>query len=246
MHRLRMLTRLDTRSKLLLTLAGLFITALLVGDIIGGKLFDAGATTLSVGIIPFPITFLLTDLLNEFYGKRTARVVTWVGFGMAVFAFALITVAVLLPFAEVTRGAEWKGITQSAFDAVFAGSQRILVASMVAYLLAQFTDIWVFTRLKTATEGRLLWLRATGSTLVSQLLDTAVIQTLAWQGTLEPGTLLTLIASSYAVKVLVAIGLTPLIYLGHALVERVLGIPPARLDAAGEVIESEAAPRPAV
>ncbi|MBL8936099.1 MAG: queuosine precursor transporter [Archangium sp.] len=229
-----MLTRLDTRSKLLLTLAGLFITALLVGDIIGGKLFAAGATTLSVGIIPFPITFLLTDLLNEFYGKRTARVVTWVGFGMAVFAFTIITIAVLLPFSDVTRAADWKGITQPAFDTVFAGSQRILIASMVAYLFAQFADIWVFNKVKTATHGRFLWLRATGSTLVSQLIDTAVIQTLAWQGTLDASTLINLIASSYGVKVLVAVGLTPVIYMGHAVVERVLGIAPVKLDEHGE------------
>lgn len=231
-----MLTRLDTRSKLLLTLAGLFITALLVGDIIGGKLFAAGATTLSVGIIPFPITFLLTDLLNEFYGKRVARVVTWVGFGMAVFAFTIITIAVLLPFSDVTRAADWKGITQPAFDTVFAGSQRILIASMVAYLFAQFADIWVFNKVKTATHGRFLWLRATGSTLVSQLIDTAVIQTLAWQGTLDASTLINLIASSYGVKVLVAVGLTPVIYMGHAVVERVLGIAPVKLDEHGEAL----------
>ena len=231
-----MLTRLDTRSKLLLTLAGLFITALLVGDIIGGKLFAVGGTTLSVGIIPFPITFLLTDLLNEFYGKRTARVVTWVGFGMAVFAFTIITIAVLLPFSDVTRAADWKGVTQPAFDAVFAGSQRILIASMVAYLFAQFADIWVFNKVKTATHGRLLWLRATGSTLVSQLIDTAVIQTLAWQGTLDASTLIGLIASSYGVKVLVAGGLTPVISLGHAVGERVLCIDPVRLDEQGEPI----------
>lgn len=229
-----MLTRLDTRSKLLLTLAGLFITALVVGDLIGPKLFAVGPATLSAGMLPFPITFLLTDLLNEFYGKRTARVVTWVGFGMAMFTFAIITIAVLLPFSDVTRAADWKGVTQPSFDAVFANGQRILIASMVAYLLAQFTDIWVFNKVKTATHGRLLWLRATGSTLVSQLIDTVVIQTLAWEGTLDPTALVGLIASSYGVKVLIAVGLTPVLYLGHALVERVLGIEPVKLDEQGE------------
>jgi|JI10StandDraft_1071094.scaffolds.fasta_scaffold22324_6 uncharacterized integral membrane protein (TIGR00697 family) len=229
-----MLTRLDTRSKLLLTLAGLFITALVVGDLIGPKLFAAGPATLSAGMIPFPITFLLTDLLNEFYGKRTARVVTWVGFGMAVFTFAIITIAVLLPFSDVTRAADWKGVTKPSFDAVFGNGQRILIASMVAYLFAQFTDIWVFNKVKTATHGRLLWLRATGSTLVSQLIDTVVIQTLAWEGTLDPTALVGFIASSYGVKVLVAVGLTPVIYMGHAVVERVLGIVPVKLDEHGE------------
>jgi len=232
------LTRLDPRSKLLLTLACLFVAALLVGDLIGGKLFQVGAVTLSVGVIPFPITFLLTDLLNEFYGKRTARTITWIGFAMAVFTFVVITIAVALPISAVTLEPTWQGITQPAFATVFGGSQRILIASMVAYLVAQFSDIWVFNRLKTATEGRLLWLRATGSTLVSQLIDTVIIQTLAWQGNLDPIELIRLIASSYAVKILVAVGLTPLIYLGHAVVQRVLKIPPARLDAEGEVVDT--------
>jgi uncharacterized integral membrane protein (TIGR00697 family) len=234
-----MLTRLDARSKLLLTLSATFVSALLVGDIIGAKLFDAGPTLLSVGLIPFPITFLLTDLLNEFYGKRTARTVTWIGFGMALFTFSVISLAVWIPFASITTAPDWKGVTKPAFDLVFGGSQRMLIASTVAYLFAQLTDIWVFNRLKTATAGRLLWLRATGSTLVSQFIDTVVIQTLAWEGTLEVSRLVSLIASSYATKVAVAVGLTPLVYLGHSLVERVLGIQPVTLNPDGEPLEAE-------
>src|SRR3954470_8867987 len=127
---------LDTRLKLFLTLAGVFISALLIGDLIGGKLVEATVfgqvLTLLVGIIPFPITFLLTDLLNEFYGKRAARTVTWVGFGMAVLAFGLLGVAVAVPFAPFTAEASWDGVTRAAFDNVFAGSKRILMASMTA------------------------------------------------------------------------------------------------------------------
>jgi uncharacterized integral membrane protein (TIGR00697 family) len=242
-----MLHQLDTRAKLFLTLAALFVSALLVGDLIGGKLFEANVLGLtvrySVGIIPFPITFLLTDLLNEFYGKRAARVVTWVGFGMALFTFGVLAVAVALPWDPVTQAPGWTGVTQPAFDTVFAGGQRILAASMVAYLAAQFVDIAVFARVKAATGGRLLWLRATGSTLVSQLIDTALIQSLAWAGTLPAGTVGELIVTSYLTKVVVALALTPAIYAGHAVVQRWLGIPPARAQDDGEpALATAAAP----
>lgn len=235
-----MLQLLDTRGKLFLTLAALFVSALLVGDLIGGKLFEASlfgfTVRYSVGIIPFPITFLLTDLLNEFYGKRAARVVTWVGFAMALFTFGVITLAVALPWDPVTQEPGWGGITQPAFDNVFAGGQRILAASMVAYLAAQFVDIAVFAKVKAMTGGRLLWLRATGSTLVSQLIDTALIQTLAWVGVLPMEKVMSLIVASYLTKLVVAVGLTPVIYAGHAVVERWLKIPPARIGEDGEAV----------
>lgn len=220
---------LDTRGKLFLSLAGIFITALLVGDLIGAKLTQAPFIgMLSVGIIPFPITFVLTDLLNEFYGKQAARTVTWVGFFMTIFCFAILTVALAVPWHPDTYSSSWTGLTQAHFDAVFGGSRRILFASLVAYLSSQFVDIAVFHALRQKTEGRLLWLRATGSTLVSQLIDTALIQTLAWYGILPAEKLIEIILSSYLVKVLVAIALTPVIYAGHGFVERVLKVPPHR------------------
>ncbi len=230
--------RLDRRLQLFVFLTGVFITSLLVGDIIGGKLVDVtlfGSVRLvSVGMIPFPVTFLLTDILNEFYGKQAARVVTLVGFFMAVFAFTIIAIANALPWAALTREPGWLGMVEGSFRNVFAGSQRILLASMVAYLVGQFLDIGVFNLLKRVTSNRYLWLRATGSTLVSQLIDTVVIQYLAWTGTLTVAKMVDLVTTSYTLKIVVAIGLTPLIYAGHALVERVLGIPPVRLDEHGE------------
>lgn len=222
--------QLDTRGRLFLTLAALFVTSLVVGDLIGGKLmavpFFGTTQLLSVGFIPFPITFLLTDLLNEFYGKQAARTVTLVGLGMAVFTLVVITIAVAVPFHPVALAPEWKGVTPAAFDAVFASGTRILIASMVAYLFAQLLDIAIFHRLKRLTSGRMLWLRATGSTVVSQLLDTVVIQALVWSDNLDVPKLVGLIVASWLGKLLIAVLLTPLIYAGHALVERVLGIAP--------------------
>jgi queuosine precursor transporter len=236
---------LDTRARLFLALTGLFITALIVGDIIGGKLFEVqvfgSPYTLSVGIIPFPITFVLTDVLNEFYGKKAARTVTWVGLGSAVFAFAVIFSAGAIPFAPFTRGEDWKGITEQDFETVFLSSQRILAASMVAYLCGQLIDIFVFHKLKAATHNRFIWLRATGSTVVSQFFDTALIQTLAWYGTLETAKLPGLIIASYGVKVVVAIALTPVIYLLHGFVSRVLKLAPVKLGDDGEPVAAPAA-----
>ena len=230
----------DNRLRLYLVLLATFVTSLLVGDIIGSKLTQVTvfgqAFTISVGMVPFPVTFLLTDLLNEFYGKRAARQVTWIGFAMALLAFAFIFVSVAIPFAPFTFGPDWKGTNQQAFDTVFAGSQRILVASVIAYLASQFTDIAVFHVLKKRTQGRYLWLRATGSTVVSQLIDTAVIQTIAWYGLLPVAEIFNIAVSSYAVKLVVAVALTPAIYAGHAIVERTLEIRPVVLDDDGNPV----------
>ncbi|HZI10291.1 MAG TPA: queuosine precursor transporter [Myxococcus sp.] len=231
---------LDRRIQLFVVLAGFFVTSLVVGDIIGVKLFEVKLgpvlAVMSIGMLPFPVTFLLTDILNEFYGKKTARFVTWVGFAMAVFAFTVIAIAVQVPWAPLTRAPDFSGTVENSFNNVFGGSQRILVASMIAYLVGQFCDISIFNLLKRVTHNKLLWLRATGSTLVSQLIDTVVVQFVAWTGVLPTETIFNIIITSYAVKMLVAVGLTPFIYLGHAFVERKLGIKPVVLGEDGEPI----------
>lgn len=232
--------KLDARTRLFIVLAGIFSTSLVVGDIIGGKLIETQIFgtrfTLTVGMIPFPITFLLTDVLNEFYGKKHARFITLLGFGLASLAYAFIFIAGAIPIAEMTRSASWTGVTEASFDNVFLGSQRMILASMAAYIVAQFVDIGVFHALKRLTTNRLLWLRATGSTVVSQLIDTVTITFVAWWGVLGISDILTMIRSSYTLKILIAVGLTPLVYLMHALVQRGLGIEPVRIDAEGEPV----------
>jgi uncharacterized integral membrane protein (TIGR00697 family) len=224
---------LDPRTRLYLILAGIFSTCLVVGDIIGGKLIQTHLFghpfTLTVGMIPFPITFLLTDVLNEFYGKRAARFVTLLGFGLAVLAYTFIFIAGAIPIAPLALEPGWKGVTEQSFQNVFLGSQRMILASLTAYVVAQFVDIFVFHSLKRATENRLLWLRATGSTAVSQLIDTLVINFVAWTGILGFDAILNIIVSSYVLKVVIAVGLTPLVYLAHALIERGLKIEPVTL-----------------
>lgn len=221
---------LDKRHKLFLVLAGVFTTCLVVGDIIGGKLVETQLFgfefTTTVGMLPFPVTFLLTDVLNEFYGKRAARFVTLVGFGLAVLAFCIIYVAGALPFAAFTQSQDWTGVNEASFNNVFLGSQRMIVASLCAYLVSQFVDISVFQLLKRVTSGKLLWLRATGSTAASQLIDTITINFVAWSGMMSAGKIVNIIYSAYGLKLMIAVGLTPLVYLCHSLVERGLGIAP--------------------
>ncbi|HLU67176.1 MAG TPA: queuosine precursor transporter [Kofleriaceae bacterium] len=224
--------KLDARLKLFVFLAGLFVTSLIVGDLIGGKLYQkevAGLVlTISVGMIPFPVVFLLTDLINEFYGARAARYVTLVGFAMALFTIGVLQLAAVVPWAPFAREPGYEGMTPAAFENVFSNSQWMLFASTVAYLVAQLIDIAVFHAVKRRLGGRFLWLRATGSTVISQLIDTCVILFIAFGKTLPLSQIASLIGTSYVFKVTVAVALTPLIYAGHALVERGLGLEPAR------------------
>jgi hypothetical protein len=233
--------RFDTRFKLFLFLAATFVTCLLVGDIIGGKLYSFTAfgveLPVSVGMIPFPVVFLLTDILNEFYGKRAARFVTMVGFVMAILTILFIVVAGAVPWADFTRKPDWSGFTSESWGRIFSGSVFILVASVIAYLVAQLVDIFVFHRLKKATSNRHLWLRATGSTVISQLIDTIIINSIYFGSLgMSPVEIAKIAGLAYLIKLTVAIGMTPLLYLGHALVERLLGLQPIQLGPDGEPI----------
>lgn len=223
--------RFEARTKLFLVLAAVFTTCLVVGDMIGGKLIElpmpGWTAVITVGMIPFPVTFLLTDLLNEFYGKRAARFVTYVGLGCALLTYAFIVIGGAIPIASFTHADDWQGVTEGAFASVFLGSRRMIAASLTAYVVGQLVDIGTFHGLKRMTGGRYLWLRATGSTLVSQAVDSVTINILAWSGILSRPAIINVVLSSYAVKVLIAIALTPLIYAGHAAIERWFGLVPA-------------------
>jgi uncharacterized integral membrane protein (TIGR00697 family) len=215
---------LDARQKLYLYLAGIFLTALLIGDTIGSKLFEVaiptpfGAlpATLSVGAMWFPITFLLTDVINEFYGARGARFITFLGFWMALAAFGVIWVARIIP------AASFSPIPHDTFNTVFGGANRIFAASITAYLVGQLIDIAIFQTLKRRTGERFIWLRSTGSTLFSQLIDTVIVQWIAFSGVLTQSQIQRAAITSYVVKVLVAVALTPIIYALHALIARVV------------------------
>jgi uncharacterized integral membrane protein (TIGR00697 family) len=221
--------------KLFVCLAAVFVSCLLLGDVIGGKTITTPLGPISVGIIPFPVTFLLTDVVNDFYGRRGARFLTLLGFAMAVLAWILLQVGTWLPPHDSTY------FTQEEFAKIFGGSAQLFVASMIAYLLGQFLDIQVFQFWKALTQSRHLWLRATGSTLLSQIIDTAVINVVFWGWTAaaSPTSFLGKMTFSarwawifakagreYGIKLVVAILLTPAVYAIHTFVVRVLKIEP--------------------
>lgn len=224
---------IDRKTALFIYLAATFCTCLVVGDLIGGKLVSGDLLgfefTTTVGMVPFPVTFLLTDVLNEYYGKRAARFVTFVAFFMALLTYFIVAVANQIPISSLTRSPDWTGVNEDAFRNVFVGSQRMIAASLTAYVVAQLIDISVFGLLKRLTSGRMLWLRATGSTLISQFIDTITITTVAWAGILGTGEISRIILSAYGLKIAIAILLTPVLYALHALIERMLAIEPAPL-----------------
>lgn len=229
---------MNTQQRLYLWLAAAFCTALIIADITGSKFFHFGifrafgfAIPLehSVGMLSFPLTFLLTDLLNEYYGKRGARRVTYLGLGMAAFAFLLIYIARIAPPAAPDR----TFIKEEHFQAVFAMSQRLYIASLTAYTLGQLTDIFIFGVLKRLTRGRMLWLRATGSTVVSQAIDSLTISFVLGLGaTLADGSTATIpfiletAAKGYMLKFVIAVLVTPFIYIGHGIMHRLFGLNP--------------------
>jgi queuosine precursor transporter len=230
----------DARQKVYLYLCGVFLTALLIGDTIGSKLFTVdiplGVTTLhatlSVGAIWFPITFLLTDVINEFYGSKGARFVTFLGFWMALLAFVILLAARAIP------AAPFSPIPQPMFENVFGNANRIFFASLLAYLVGQMVDITVFQAAKRLTQSKHIWLRSTGSTLISQLVDTVLVTYIAFWGKLTGAQLRQAAVTSYAVKVLLAVGLTPVIYAMHGVIHRRLHIQeaPADVDRVHDVV----------
>ena len=223
--------RLSRPQKLFVVLAAIFLTALVVAEATASKFFSAftlpftfslwGFETtrvvMTTGVIAFPITFIVTDLINEYYGRAGIRFLSYVGAAMIVFEFALVRIGMALPTADGSP------VSGEAFDMVFGASQRVIFGSLTAFLLGQLLDIALFFRLRQLTKGRHLWLRATGSTLGSQFFDTAIVLSIAFWGQIPAGQIAAITLFNYGYKLVIAIGITPLIYAGHRLMDRYLG-----------------------
>ena len=215
-------TELRPAQKLYVYLGAIFVACLLLGDIIGGKTLATPLGPISVGIIPFPVTFLLTDVVNDFYGRKGAVFLTWLGFFMALLAYIVLQVSTWLAPDPSTY------FTQAEFSKVFGGSSQLFIASIVAYLIGQILDINVFQFWKALTQSKHLWLRATGSTILSQVIDTVTINVIFWRWTASKdwGWIGLKAGREYMIKLVVAILLTPAVYAVHAFVVKVMGIEP--------------------
>lgn len=225
------------RDTLFLTLTGVFLTSLVLGNVIGTTKFvtifsmelpdwlksitpslvrDENIYTMSVpvGVIAYPFTFLATDLISELFGRKKAQMVVWVGFGMNGFMLLLMSINHWLPNTAGVSG----GL--NLFEGVYEFMIGNTIASMIAYLTAQSIDVRLFHFWKRLTEGRYLWLRNNASTTVSQLVDsTAILSILYMAGNLGDNVnsisaLVVLIVNSYLFKFFFALFDTPLFYLG--------------------------------
>ncbi|MBN8703482.1 MAG: queuosine precursor transporter [Bacteroidetes bacterium] len=202
-----------------LILAGIFITNAVVAELIGAKLIQIGPFTMSIGIIPWPVVFLTTDLINEYYGKKGVRTLSLITAGLIAYAFVVLFFAININASSVSL------VTNEQFTAVFGQSMWIIVGSIVAFLVGQMIDVFIFWTLRNKTGGKLIWLRTTGSTAVSQFIDTFLVVGIAFwlPGKMTTEVFINVALTGYTFKLLVAIGLTPLIYAGHALIDKYFG-----------------------
>lgn len=202
-----------------LILAGLFVANALLGEILGGKLIEAGGYIMSLGVIPWPVVFITTDLINEYYGKSGVRRLTMITVGLILYAFVIIFISMGIPASSVSP------VKDEAFNSVLGQSQWIIVGSIVAFAVSQLVDVAVFWLFRDATGGKKLWLRATGSTAVSQLIDTFIVLGIGFwiPGKITTANFLNLAFTNYTYKFGIAIALTPLIYAAHGAIDKYLG-----------------------
>jgi hypothetical protein len=200
-------------------LAAFFITNAVLGEMTGGKLIQIGPFTMSMGILPWPIVFIATDIINEYFGKDGVRRLTFLTTIMILYAFVMIFVGMGIPASSISP------VNDNQFNGVFGQSMWIIVGSIAAFLTSQMVDVFVFWYLRKKTGAKKIWLRATGSTTISQLIDTFIVGGIAFwlPGKVSFADYLNMSATGYVAKLSIAILITPLIYLAHHLIHRYLG-----------------------
>jgi uncharacterized integral membrane protein (TIGR00697 family) len=183
-----------------------FVTVLLCANLIGAsKVATLFGFTFGAGVLFFPISYVFGDILTEVYGYARARKVVWAGFGAMIFASFMSAVILAFPPAE-----GWPH--QAAFETVFGGTWRIVGASLVAYFSGEFCNSFVLAKLKLRTEGRFLWLRTIGSTIVGEAVDSAIFYPLAFLGVWSSDLVLKVMLTNYVLKVLWEVFMTPFTY----------------------------------
>ena len=200
-------------------LAGIFITNAVVAELIGGKLIQVGPYLMSVGILPWPIVFVTTDLINEYFGEKGVKKLSLITACLIAYTFIIIYAAMQIP-AVAGDGL----VSDNQFNGVFGQSLWIIIGSIIAFMVSQLIDVTIFHFLKNKTGNKMIWLRSTGSTVISQLFDSFIVLGIAfWMtGKMTTEVFIASAFTGYFVKLIIAIALTPLIYLGHSLIEKYL------------------------
>ncbi|MBG39366.1 MAG: hypothetical protein CL857_05515 [Cryomorphaceae bacterium] len=223
---------LGRKQWLFVFLAGLFITNAVTAELISNKLIEIpikfnlfggefGPFVTIVGILPWPVVFLLTDLLNEFYGYKAVRKLSWITAILIAYCFLIVGLSIEIPAVNIPGSNLSDDI---AYKKVFGQAQMVIVGSICAFLVSQLLDASLFSWIKSKTGDRYIWLRSTGSTLFSQLIDSCIV---LYIGFVLPGSLsfvefMRIAPTNYILKIIIAILLTPFIYLGHYLIRRYL------------------------
>ena len=239
----------DKRNTLFLILGGIFITNAILAELIGVKIFSLEAIlglapaqislfngftldfNLTAGALIWPVVFISTDIINEYFGKQGVRKVTLLASVLIAYAFVVIFVVTRLAPAQFWLDVNSVDPEGNAFDinfafnTVFTQGMGIIIGSLTAFLLSQFLDVYIFQKLRKLTGSKMLWLRATGSTLISQLLDSFVVLFIAFYifGKWSIAQVLAVGIINYMYKFTVAIVLTPLLYAAHYLIDGYLG-----------------------
>lgn len=200
-----------------LMIVAIFITSLITANIISVKLIKVLGMVLPAGIIIFPISYIIGDVLTEVYGYAQARKVIWLGFFCNLILVIALWIGKVIPPAPF-----WEG--QAAYERILGYAPRLLAASFLAYLVGEFLNAYVLAKMKIATKGRWLWTRTIGSTLVGQGLDSFVFITLAFIGTIPPKTLALAIFTQWIVKSAYEAAATPLTYISVNFLKRREGL----------------------
>jgi uncharacterized integral membrane protein (TIGR00697 family) len=210
---------LNSKKQIIFTIfAGIFITSAIVAELISAKSVPTPLSPIIAGIIPWPIVFLLTDVMNEYFGKKTVKRLSYITAGLIAFCFLLVFIAVEMP----TDANSY--LSDSEFRKAFGGSLPIMVGSITAFLVSQLVDVQLFGIFNKLTNGRMIWLRSTGSTVISQLIDGFIVLFIGFwlPGVYSFQEILVFWISGYSVKLIIAVLLTPFVYLMHALAKRIL------------------------
>src|SRR5579862_8556221 len=234
----------DRPTKLFLGFTAFFCCNALIAEAIGTKLFSLekifGANpvnfsmfgqsglsfTLTCGVLLWPLEFVITDIINEFYGPKAVRRISFTAVILISYAFLMYFLAINIPPADVwiaSSGKQGVENIQTAFSAIFGQNMRIIIGSLVAFLVSQIVDVTIFHQIKKRTGNKYLWLRATGSTLVSQLVDSYIVLFIAFSSYFTWQQILAIGMMNYIYKFTVAIVLTPLIYLVEGRIEKYVG-----------------------
>jgi len=234
----------DRPTKLFIGIACFFCCNALIAEAIGTKLFSLekifGADpvdftlfgqsglsfTLTCGVLLWPLEFVITDIVNEYYGPKAVRRISFTAVILIAYAFLMYFLAIRIPPSDVWLGSSSKqGVAniQTSFSAIFGQNNRIIIGSIVAFLVSQIVDVTVFHKIKKMTGDKHLWLRATGSTLVSQIVDSYIVLFIAFSGIFSWQLILAVGLMNYIYKFTMAIVLTPVIYLVEKRIEKYVG-----------------------